>query len=111
MPLTFDAIRERYVLGLVCLDKWVRILALHVIVLYQELHMQILGPDTTPPRCPWPSRCPPEPPRRATTTPGTTWPLSPLGVVSLLSHSRFFHHPITRESAVKRMCAPSHPKL
>ena len=30
MPLTFDAFRERYVLGLVCLDKWVRFSALHM---------------------------------------------------------------------------------
>ena len=33
MPLTFDAIRERSVLGLVCLDKWVQFLAPHMIVL------------------------------------------------------------------------------
>src|ERR1041385_5688393 len=27
MPLTYDAFRERYVLGLVCLDKWVLLCA------------------------------------------------------------------------------------
>ena len=33
VPLSFDAFRERCVLGLVCLDKWVRLSALHMIVL------------------------------------------------------------------------------
>ena len=32
-PLTFDAYRERYVLGLVFLDKWVRFSALHMTML------------------------------------------------------------------------------
>src|SRR3954468_23553018 len=45
MPLTFDAFRERSVLGLVCLDKWVRLSALHVIALCPELHMLTPGPD------------------------------------------------------------------
>src|SRR4051812_49062508 len=30
IPLTYDAFRERSVLGLVCLDKWVRFSALHM---------------------------------------------------------------------------------
>ena len=33
MPLTFDAFRERSVLGLVCLDKWVWFSALHMTML------------------------------------------------------------------------------
>ena len=33
MPLTFDAFRERSVLGLVCLDKCVRFSALHMTML------------------------------------------------------------------------------
>src|ERR1041385_6806333 len=47
MPLTYDAFRECSVLGLVCLDKWVRLSALHVIELWLELHTHIPGPDTT----------------------------------------------------------------
>ena len=45
MPLTFDAFRECSVLGLVCLDKWVRISALHMIELWLGLHTQTPGPD------------------------------------------------------------------
>src|SRR3954471_24920958 len=45
MPLTYDAFRECSVLGLVCLDKWVRLSALHVIELCVELHTHIPGPD------------------------------------------------------------------
>src|SRR3954469_12888644 len=43
MPLTFDAFREHSVLGLVCLDKWVRFSALHVIASW-ELHTLTPGP-------------------------------------------------------------------
>src|SRR3954468_17041563 len=45
MPLTYDAFRECSVLGLVCLDKWVRLSALHVIELWLELHTLTPGPD------------------------------------------------------------------
>src|SRR3954468_21042216 len=45
MPLTFDAFRECSVLGLICFDKWVRLSALHMIELQQELHTQTPGPD------------------------------------------------------------------
>src|SRR3954470_10677360 len=45
MPLMFDAFRERSVLGLVCLDKWVRFSALHMIVLWRGLYTLIPGPD------------------------------------------------------------------
>src|SRR4051812_8223302 len=45
MPLTFDAFRECSVLGLVCLDKWVRLSSLHMIELWLELHTQTPGPD------------------------------------------------------------------
>src|SRR3954464_469740 len=45
MPLTFDAYRERSMLGLVCLDKWVRFSALHVIASWLELHTLTPGPD------------------------------------------------------------------
>src|SRR4051812_17716658 len=47
MPLTFDALRERSVLGLVCLDKWVRFSALHMTMLKQGLHTLTPGPDST----------------------------------------------------------------
>src|SRR3954471_22303853 len=45
MPLTFDAFRERSVLGLVCLDKWVWFSALHTTMLYRDLHTLTPGPD------------------------------------------------------------------
>src|SRR3954469_6221956 len=48
MPLTCDALRERSVLGLVCLDKWVRFSALHMIVLWRGLHTLTPGPDNIP---------------------------------------------------------------
>ena len=45
MPLTFNAFRERSVLGLVCLDKWVWFSALYMIVLLQDLYTPTPGPD------------------------------------------------------------------
>ena len=45
MPLTFDAFRERSVLGFVFLDKWVRLSALHMIASWLELHTQTPGPE------------------------------------------------------------------
>src|SRR3954469_22626559 len=45
MPLTYDAFQECSVLGLVCLDKWVWLSALHVIELLLELHTHTPGPD------------------------------------------------------------------
>ena len=45
MPLTFDAFWECSVLGHVCLDKWARLSALHVIASWLELHMLTPGPD------------------------------------------------------------------
>src|SRR3954466_13954323 len=46
MSLTFDALRERSVLGLVCLDKWVRFSALHMTMSQRDLHTLTQGPDT-----------------------------------------------------------------
>src|SRR3954470_20928714 len=51
MPLTFDAFRERHVLGLVCLDKWVRFSALHMTMLLRDLHTLTSGPDNLSQLC------------------------------------------------------------
>src|SRR3954468_1678344 len=37
--------RERSVLGLVCLDKWVRFSALHMTMSYRDLHTLTPGPN------------------------------------------------------------------
>ena len=45
MPLMFDAFRECSVLAIVCLAKWVRLSALHVIASWLELHTLTPSPD------------------------------------------------------------------